>query len=779
MERLNVVLLKKNLKLINDNLNDDWIPKASSRWIALGHFDEIYIYSVNGNKNFLSRIQEDKLRIFEHSNDKDYYQPLYLVPFCQSVSYGKEVNRFIAIVRVHFPKSLKLTTQFQDISKVISNLLKKNSLPHQIYYATEFSDMVLDVRSNRLDKLLDVVLRLREIEGINIGKQYTYFGINYQFLLSSEEPEFDDKIPYFSMRFSGYNTEIIQQQLKLIKNNLGKEKSLEPTEYCINGIDDIMLVYRKQATSNLINLYRDLFFNDANRNICKPESTSRVGVEIDLENVNYQIFTPDNDLINSSVCAELPSLCQKINEIISTSNYKSYFGWFHTISEVANSLVRMSKTPIMDEVVYLIAPGVHAFLMNILDLLNKQPDRSFSKYGYLYDYVESYSYFIEQLMRIEGQLSHNPEIRPVIYNIPVFMLEYTIAFLNKISNILQNSDADNKLNIVFLLVPRPCELISASEIFSAKKNIPGLVVVQIPENTLYAPSELFRALCHETSHYVGETLRNRSKRKIAYSHAVSALLIDSIFGNNSPVFLRFFKNIFIESLKNIEKPTIREMHRVIINTAKKLLFRKDSMSNLLSKYIDFCHKNSFLPTPVNYLDDNEIKHVFCSSFEPIVGDIDILFREVFADICMMHVLGLPANDYIGSLLQEIEDHSEKNDASVDAFAIRIFVVLTVMKIKIEYIEGKQYIWRQIFQKICKIKNGISDECIYDVELGIPLPAILALLQYAELCYETISTSLLKEDVVEVKQMYSALLNDNFKYQTILKEIESCRENMIK
>lgn len=779
MESLNVILLKKNLKPINEIGKDVWISNKYTHWIALGHFDDIYIYSLNNEKDFFSRIKEDKNRVFEHNSDYAYYHPLYLVP--DNTSTVSNENNFIAIVRIHFPQSLRLTTQFKKIRDALVKKMQCHNLSYQIYYATEFSDMVLDVRSNQLNSLLEVVLRFREIEDINIGKMYTYFGINSNYLQSSvESPDENDKIPMFSMRFSGYNMEIAKKQIDFIKRFLEREKDTEPAEYCINGIDDIMLIYRNRSTSDLIKLYRSWLYNDDYKMYRKSESFTRVGVEINVESTNFQSFNPDEELINSPVCSDLPKLCDKISKLISTRSNINYYGWFHTISEVSNSLVRMSKTPIMDEIVFLIAPGVRAFLINVLDLMERKQDDCFSNCSYLYDYVESCSYYIEQLMRIEGQLSHNPEIRPVIYDIPVFMLEYTIAFLNKISKLLQYNDPDNnQRHTVFLLVPRPCERASALEIFPVKNDIPGLVHIRIPENMLYTPTETFRSLCHEISHYVGEKYRNRNKRKEAYSQALAAFLIDSVYQSKDECFLEMFKELFLNSLKNKEEPTIREMHSSILISAKDILFKEDSMHALMKRYFAFADSKSKIPSHINFLNDDEIQFFFYHAFECYVEDIDVLFREVFADICMLHILNLDRDNYIFSLLQEIANHPEPNNISDEMFAIRIYATLTAIKKDIKY-DGNAYRsdWNKIEKIINEIKKDIDNNVDGMVELPIPSSAIYALTMYAEECYKTMSTSLLRANLIEVNQMYSSLLSDDFQYYNILREIEECRENML-
>lgn len=777
MDHLYSILLKKNLTSTTNKVFDFRPDSNYTHWLSLGQFDDIYTYPLNGSV-FLENIQASKKLVSKLNSEHVFCYSLYLVPDLGSSVFFTNTNQhwFVAIARIHFAKSINLTAQFKSVRNELYTRLSKTNLCYQIFYATEFSDMVLEARSDRLDELLKVVLLLREVS-LDVGKVYTYFGINAELTRSSKNmPTLDDTIDMLSIKFSGYDINVVKKQLLLIKSILGQTPNVEAS---VNGVDDFMLLYKKIPTRNLINLYKKWFYDESYRDCRKMESLIEVGLDICTEKIHSDDYAV-NELCQAPMCADLPGLCEQLNYTISSKNNHNDYGWFHAISEIANSLVRMSKTPIMDEIVYLLAPGVRSFLLNVLEQLNNEP-QSYNAYKpYYYNYSESCSYFIEQLTRMEGQLSHHPEIRPAIYNIPVFMLEYIIAFLNKVSNLLQKDDAYNiELHTDFSLVPRPCQRISATEIFSARENMPGLVYLEIPENTLYNPPEIFRALCHEISHYVGEKHRSRGIRKKAYAHAVASLATNYFFNSANNDILKVLKRKFINLFQDYDEPTIREMHPIVESAVIEMFNNTDSMKCFISEYYEAALQSDSFPTPIIVPDNDQIL-IGRSQFSSHMKSLDVLFREVYADICMLCILDIGVDEYIESLLLEFASQDTSELITDEAFAIRIFVSLSAVGESISYNGSSCHTeWKKIEDIIRKIEYELVNDTDGENDFYIPSGAIYPLLVYAKMCYDSLNNSLSNKDKQNVVKMYSRLSGENFQYLAVLHEIEQCRADMIK
>lgn len=767
MEDLHVILLKKNL----NNPTDDtlsWLPNNATRWIALGHFDEIYIYPLDTKAGFFATLQQDKLRISPHNHAAMCYHPLYLVPERDNIDATWDKLGFGAIVRIHLVSTQKLLKQFLSLSEQLTEYFEKSKLSYRIYHATEFSDIVLDIRSNHFRQLLNSVLMLRQ--HADIGKMYTYFGLNTTYLSSDyrfNDPS--DVIPMLSIRFSGSSLDIASKQIKLIKENLG-----DVCEYSVNGVDDILLIYNNLQTYKLISLYRTWFFNDNYADIRQSESVTRIGIEVNIDNH----FQCNKDIDLAIFGENLISLRDQAAELSYVESNIKRYSWFPSISELTNSLVRMCTTPVLDEVVYLLAPAVEAFLKNILHLMRKSDTPLDPNCENIYTaYVENCTYFMEQLLRIEGQLSQYPEVRPAIYDIPIFMLEYTVAFLYEVTSLLQKQDNNKKLRHIFLPLPRPCDHLAASELFSANGNLPGLILLQIPIKDFYSPVGILRALCHEISHYVGEKYRCRITRRDYYCHSVAVLLSDYIFDTDAHGLSIVLQNLFINSLSSNRSPTISEMHNATDSVVEQLFYSDESLSDFFCYYL--MSTESIEDAPIAFPDRAFIIQEK-ENFARRCIDLDILFREIYADICMLYFLDVPRDDYIESLLAELATNPDPRNTANDMFALRIFIALTATG-KYGVYERNHFrdLWSNIRIVINMLNMGHVTTESRRYRFPFPIEVVHNLQMYAQDCYSIISQSVYQSDTDTVRNMIKKINDTNFTYAFILEKIEKCRTNMLK
>lgn len=761
-----VVLLRKNL-------GEDYskeipsLPRSTTKWIALGHFDEIYTYNLplDESRFFLYSIKQDKKRISQYNDDCVYYHPLYLVgkklPLVRQDDINENELRFIAIVRIHFAAT---RNQKQDYTMLCNSIKDACTISYcSSYHATEFSDMVLDLRSQDFHALQQFVLTTLRNNPL-IGKMYTYFGINSCFLHSDEFCDQSDIINMLSVRFP---CSADPDQIKSIKRILSETSKIEDSGnmFSVNGIDDTLISCSELPTNSLLKAYRSI---NTPENV---KSTTRVGFYID-EPLSKPKVT---DI--SNLCTNLINLRKKMQNKLE-QRYVIPRSWFHMIYESVNTLVRMSNTSVMDEIVYLLVPSIEAFMENIIASDISKINRNVKLYN---EFAENYVVLIEQLMRSEGQLSQNPEYRPVICDIPVFILEYTLAFLGKITKLLQRGDEGN-LIFEFLMMPCACPEIAVRELFPADKNHKGLIQLTIPDHELYRPELVLRPLCHEIAHNVGDKFRCRDTRKKYYCRAAATLVITQLLGTrNDKEAVDKLSERFETKLSSYSHPTIFQMSKILQNDVLSLTHKmqgKDRVADM-SNFVGWYLKKVTEPRAIKFLDryylDNILKELFARW-----NDIDTLFREIYADICLLKILELPAEEYVSSLLN-IDWRRQKRSIAYEAYAVRIYVTLQVMGLNIPHIEFTKE-WGLISELINKIHTEIQNGYDGKNKLSFSINTIVDMIDYGNKCKSVMDECLkdAKGDIIKVQKMYQsfAYLKDYPGYDYIIDAIDTYRQGVI-
>lgn len=748
--------------------------KNQDTWITLGHFDAMHTYELPLNdKNLFQAIHESNKRIFAFQRDGRYFYPLYLISSENASPVWEGAQPFLAISKIHFAETVGTNRAYSSLLESLKGHMKKYSCTYCAFRTIELSDMILTVTANRLSDLLNFIMTLRVYP--SVGKVYTYVGINYD---AAKNPLWipnpEDKIDLLSMRFSVTDFSLAPDVLTYIKGVLGKE----PT-YSVSGVDDIAVNWTELETCKLVDLYRRCFLTPEKEDLpwgkCFADVTSRVGIP--LEKVKVDGVPNEGNSFQSESSARLQTNCEKLLQLCSeirdsARNRGLDYNWIDPLSTLTNTLVRISRTAVLDEFVYIMFAGVDAFLKNVKKSLQDSDGRSISQYQ---DFVENWAHLMEHIMRIEGQLTHNPEMRPILYDIPVAMLEYTLSFLKKISEILQAKDSsEKKTDICFLLVPRLCDRIEAEELFPATPNVlPGLVLVTIPLQSLYDAPTVQRELCHEVSHFVGETCRNRTDRKKKYVQATAALMARICFGTVHPALLEAIQDrLMQQDMGNPGRPRIAEMQKAVLQWVDCLSKEQEEYYALIWNALQKSNASEPLKLDLaNTLIDGTKVSMFCS----LQDDLSILFREIYADICMLYLLQIEEQEYVESLIQELASEKLVKSRRYEQFAIRIYIGLTATACTIpwEYIQCDDTLYREMKKIHMHLNNDEEDL----TDRMIPMTSIYFLLRYAERCHESLC-SLPQEKLGEIRKMFSGSASSQMNYEQFLEYINQYRIKLL-
>ncbi len=793
---LRVILLKKTTLLHKDQFTKKLLLGTSDLkpWVTMGHFDAMYSYQLDTkNRNIFAVIHKNNSDVASMNNEDNYYHPLYLLTNQDDTDFWQIDSWFMAVTRIHLASTIMNPNEIEKIRQYISSQCKAAGCYSHVYQTIELSDLTMVVKSNCISKMLSVILNLWSRP--NIGKLYTYCGVDYGHLKKVDIQPEDDTIDFLSMRFAVRNSHNADSFFQIVKDELSAEHV-----YSVAGVDDAVLNFSSLSVQNFVSFLRHWLVTGLPKNInlklIFSDITTRLGA-------NYQKYDPNEESPQSmdfkkqkplppklrsldQLCAELVKLCTKVHKLAKgklDSPIDAY--WLRSFSELSYSLLRLSRTAPLDEFVYLMLPGVKSFLYNIKDILSNADQERLECLNKerLCLFVDNWSHLMEHVMRLEGQLAHQPETRPILYDIPLAMLEHTLALLDLSSQILQNKDKPKK-EIQFILFPKLCSIIEAEEMFVANSPLPGLLSIRIPLHMMYDPQTIQIALCHEIAHFVGENHRNRKLRRDCYIRAAAILMADLIFNTEHEGLTEQINKSLKEHFYNLEMQpeTISDVEEEVQIWIDRLLY--DATSEKYCNLIRNTLKNTvpgmerkkleFSADFVN-LQERNVRY-----FAEVLPKLTTLFREVFADICMVCLLNLDADVYLDSLYKGV---LEKPD-SVEFTAVRIFTTLSAVKKRIpeRLNRSNDEVGEQFSFSVQRLKAGRSNWDTISKTYRFPINCVKQLQIYSDKCAADIEDLLkddeVKEMVVKLQKMYSNVVSTNMDYSLLREFIDDYRKRIL-
>ena len=658
------------------------IKHNSSWWATLGHTDEMEISDIRDMT--LADISEFNDEICARDSADAYHHVVYLIDtgnndgaqLADSKIWADD-NAFLSVTRLHFPDTTKLKAHFDQlqnhIRKVVSDKVYKE-ISWRVYYTMELSDMVLISKSKSFQALSRWSLLATKCR--DVGKAYTYFCIPGKLLDGSPidcAPDIEqDCIDFVAVRFAlrDYRAD---KELLAARELLGVEHTQPP--YRVAGNEDAIICGQDIPVSNILKLYTNWYQNDKFFCVFRDIST-RIGTKWDRIPPNPVKHTL-NEKNEKKLETYARCVAEKVQKQVLVKSPKGITSendeWMRPLVELTNALVHMSSSATLDEPVFQILPGINAFWVNVISGLEQRRDEPL----YL-RFAELCVQTMEHLMRAEGQLSQRLEVRPLAYDIPVFVLEYVTAFLLTLSNELTKPDENSTETMCFLLVPSAEKDVSTVELFRPNGNIPGLLVITVPFSLLYKPKQLIPALSHEMAHYVGEQLRMRRERYDLFLNCAAVELVNFFFSDLSGDINKL--NSYVKEA--ILDDSLRAKTQRLVQTYGDfykipLLKIVDKIDRLANAMVETNNYTTLIREYVLsdkqgaqfYSLPKETREERFNQFSERIHDISIAFRETYADICMIHFLKLSPAEYFDVAVHQL------NNIRSGTF-LRIYVILS-------------------------------------------------------------------------------------------------------
>ncbi len=335
---------------------------------------------------------------------------------------------------------------------------------------------------------------------------------------------------------------------------------------------------------------------------------------------------------------------------------------------------------------------------------------------YLSDMQRSDSSFIE------GQsLSH-----PSIGSATKFLLFYN-QYVNEISGLLSAMEEDeSKRTYTFIVTSGGNDMTVSNDLFAyldpADKEDQSLIVIQIPEMSLYDVKGTMFRLLHECMHFCGERKRKLRLKALLESYAISS----------ADMFCKYIENSVYHSVKDVEVQNYRVDFKEFRRLCEEEKKRTDSIGKRLKMKSEELLKRSLdevIPNEKFYYGRNLYEIVYEKSIEkvfiPIIEDEVVEGSETDKRgemACYAYECLLEYQKYISSKISECVE--VKGDFYTDADLLYATAINKLNRYQSEENEIDQdeadIILRAIERYIGNIVPQNSTEKINDDEIPVAL-----------------------------------------------------------
>lgn len=804
--------------IILDRCRNGFMPSkelSDGVWFVLGHMDRLTVHSLNrkgreDSPGFLEIIPELN-RTLSAKKEKGiaYSQPIYILKeyedwgerFSSVENFWNTQSAFMAFTRVHLQKSSQTElekavdsclTKNEDvihasdvdiIKEGSGHLGKKTAYLH--YRTLEMGDIILVTKSDSAESILSCVKALHNLP--EVGELYTYICLNQNELKQKEPGALSvtsDTIPLVSIRFAvkdvGKSHEVI--------NALSSGKSyagMDPS-YFITGIEDINTIFLNQTSRQLCRIlgffsnhpaFWEAFYGSVTRlglnemtEEKKPSAEPKTSDQSEIGRIedSYQMLRRD--------FFKLKEDAEWIDE-----------DWVRPMSELLNCLTNISRDCVMRQICFILLDGMIGVVSYIKDI-KREIRKDVLKTADLRETTEKIAFFMEHSIRMKVELVHQPEIRPLLFDIPANLLEFYVHFTKQCVRYLWKreediEDNDAKDNLL-LVIPSVCEKITVEDSLNQEDETRRLLYIRVPMKLIYNPFHVICSLVHEIAHHSGEKTRMRDRR-FEYIVDCCALLLTRAIGIKSEkAALYRIRETLDKDFPDKNKKYMKDIHTELDNRAGSL-YRNDG---LIGEIMTGCalrmkksdNRAGWLNRQMEgYKIERRMEnkeHILLELWE-----IEELYKEAYADLVMVTLLKLTSQEYMDLFLE----FDEGNETTFNNQIVRMSLV--IMTWDSNWTKLKEYSGKNSTEiKILEYMKAVSN-----AEMGVTssfdgwhhqVEVVMILKRYLRECYEKIifydGLQQNQEELNEIRSKFDLTArHQRFASPDFYDFVEKCRKEM--
>lgn len=674
-------------------------------WLVLGQFDTMEIRNLTSSDSLFEAIWKDisqKSVRNDSSNTHIYRHPTYLFSTEDSkhtAFWKNDGAPFMFVTRIHAKSCYSedgREAYLEQLGGQIEASLK--DFPAEDFFFSKtlgLSDMILLVKSNSVPKLINGIKKLSHQP--YVGDVYSYCCISKWAMKdngTSPVVAHKDSIPMVSLRFAVRDAEAAKEQTRKWKNMEFDGARVKDVFY-VTGTEDVNVVLEDISSAILIQFLNEII-EGGGRILWQAfdDMTTRIGVSADEATKDLCADEPPIDVspyVDSAKAAaqgnggtdvkRLQKTFLKLQrELLDAVPDGEGLDWMRSLQEIVNALVNVSDNCVLDQLCYILLDGLRGLLCKL-----KNADKSYleKNSSHFYKFVSGVAYLKEHIIRMESQLVHHPETRPMIFYIPATVMEIDLAFISMCADYFQLKDPQ-KNNFYFVLVPCLCKTISIHNLFY-QCGPDHLLYVEMPLSCCYKPRFVACALAHEIAHFSGESTRMRTERSVALFYSCAFMLAQLLDVSHSRTAIIKLMDALIEDYKKTAKTAkyMSELESKLAEACRNVIRDRELVRRLhTSASSDLCDSES----QFSWLSQKQAEYntiLELGSVQTVVDnmkEVGMLSQECYADIAMIHLLGINAQTYYDLIWQNylMKDKYDGKDTQKALIIERVSLVFLVL-----------------------------------------------------------------------------------------------------
>lgn len=765
-------------------VDGDTYNPTDEDWLVYGHSDILKTKIINMEDSVpkgINAIYEDGLKF-----DSTFHQVFYLIMDESDEEFWEEAKKSYFCSIFFVTLSLDIVLESYDIFAK----LDQSSIPHNVrmYNLLDNYDTIIVTYGNDINEIEKCVEELfkeiKKTDELKIRDLYKMYITSFQRLNNNYiNNASSNNLAHIQIVLQNGN-EIQCSQLNKILNN---KYNIRSEVYYTNGSKNIFILLHNLSTQKLFALY-----NTEEKGIFAVNSKLRKN---SIRSTNLK-FLLSNENLNLSYIQQFNNtdiaikFSKQIDQYLSNENlqYIDEF-YFMQIKRVAFSLKYILLHNLPDHSFLSLYYPIRKFLVKITQLKHISTDIELCTRLFIQACIEIIN------VSDSTQIGHYPVQTYISKELstPSKLITFYTAFLwkfNKEIVAIENSDESDKPNFVFCLTPSIKNDVSIVGLFLFDNLVNDrLLLVNIPLKYFYDPEIMIFAMAHEGSHYVGEKVRCRDKRKEYIIISFVSYLLNVLFKSIDEKLIETYKldkklnSKFADYIKKYSRDYeyncySKNLKEIIIKSSFSLLV--DILFKIRSVIMVDIHYNNDdiqnivkeLFTIVSKLKINSKTLLLENEYYKQIEYVFEIFSESYADLFAILILNVDGEFYLNCLTKSygVNDISEINDSFV---LMRLISNVVVNNFDQSLLKGKASDLLQIYKEYKKSDYGASTKTFSELYAS---PLLLEyLIQYLNVC-KSLYLNIYQKSMFE--DLKNGIFNANVNWDLIRKYNDEFRKDII-